>query len=68
MLGTRLNALSTAQVYYSRPRDLMLTSSAWSRSDNLHEYGNLYNPFWQTRLTDSTHTERSVVLALTRAL
>ncbi|PWF63453.1 hypothetical protein CBX96_09970 [Shewanella sp. BC20] len=68
MLGKRLNALSTAQVYYSRPRDLMLTSSSWSRSDNRHEYGNLYNPFWQTRLTDSTSTERSVVLALTRAL
>lgn len=68
MLGKRLSALATAQIYYSRPRDLMMSSSAWSRPDNRHEYGNLYNPFWQTRLSDSTPNERSIVLALTGAL
>ncbi|WP_258405074.1 hypothetical protein [Shewanella psychrotolerans] len=64
MLGDRMTALSTAQAYYSRPRDL----SAWVRADGRHEYGNLYNPFWQTRLTDSSNGERSIVLALTRML
>lgn len=64
MLGDRMTALSTAQAYYSRPRDL----SAWVRADGRHEYGNLYNPFWQTRLTDSSNGERSTVLALTRML
>ncbi|WP_326515487.1 Tad domain-containing protein [Shewanella sp. D64] len=68
MLGDRLTALATAQVYYSRPYDLMISSAAWRRSDSRHEYGNLYNPFWQTRLSDSTNSERNIVLALTRFL
>ncbi len=67
MLGDRLSAISAAQAYYSRPKDLM-TSSSWRRPDNRHEYGNLYNPFWQPRLTDTTTNERRVVLALTRIL
>ncbi|WP_258406756.1 MULTISPECIES: hypothetical protein [Shewanella] len=68
MLGNRMTALATAQAYYSRPRDLMQITSSWARRDGRHEYGNLYNPFWQTRLTDSTNGERSTVLALTRML
>ncbi len=68
MLGDRMTAISAAKVYYSRPYDLMVSSSAWRRSDGRHEYGNLYNPFWQTRLSDTTNTERNVVLALTRML
>ena len=68
MLGDRMTALSAAQVYYSRPYDLMISSSAWRRSDRRHEYGNLYNPFWQTRLSDSTNSERNIVLAITRFL
>ncbi|MCL1066084.1 hypothetical protein L2735_04585 [Shewanella olleyana] len=66
--GDRLTALSTAQAYYSRPRDLMEQYSGWARADSQHEYGNLYNPFWQSRLSESTTTERSVVLLLTEAL
>ncbi|MGI1999472.1 hypothetical protein [Shewanella frigidimarina] len=66
--GDRLSALSTAQAYYSRPRDLMSLSSSWARSDNQHEYGNLYNPFWLSRLSESTTTERSAVLLLTETL
>ncbi|MBW8183135.1 Tad domain-containing protein [Shewanella nanhaiensis] len=68
MLGDRMTALSAAQVYYSRPHDLMARTSSWSRADGRHEYGNLYNPYWQTRLSDSTNTERSAVLAITRFL
>ncbi len=66
--GDRLTALATAQAYYSRPNDLMSLTHSWSRSDGRHEYGNLYNPFWQTRLSEPTNTEKSVVLFLTRAM
>jgi len=62
MLGDRLNSISAAQAYYSRPNDL------WTRPDSKHEYGNLYNPFWQARLSDTTNLERSTALALTRLL
>ncbi|MCG9738182.1 hypothetical protein L1D32_08435 [Shewanella insulae] len=68
MLGNRMTALATAQAYYSRPKDLMQLTSSWARRDGRHEYGNLYNPFWQTRLTDSSNGERTAVLALTRML
>ncbi|WP_350997811.1 hypothetical protein [Shewanella sp. TB7-MNA-CIBAN-0143] len=62
MLGDRLNSISASQAYYSRPTDL------WTRADGKHEYGNLYNPFWQARLTDTTNLERTMSLALTRLL
>jgi hypothetical protein len=68
MSGDRMTALSAAQAYYSRPRDLMQLTSSWARADGRHEYGNLYNPFWQTRLSDTTNTERMTVLAITGRL
>ncbi|WP_242620343.1 Tad domain-containing protein [Shewanella maritima] len=68
LLGDRLSSLASAQAYYSRPRDLMMSTSAWARGDSRHEYGNLYNPFWQVRLAESTNSDRSVVYAITRFL
>ncbi|MCL2913858.1 hypothetical protein L2725_08635 [Shewanella corallii] len=67
MSGDRMTALAAAQAYYSRPRDLMSTLG-WRRSDNKHEYGNLYNPYWQPRLSDTTNGERAFVLTLTELL
>ena len=55
--GNRIHALASAHVTFERPRDLPLAGSAtpwainWGRKDNLHEYGNLYNPFWEPKLT-----------------
>lgn len=55
--GNRIHALASAHVTFERPKDLPLAGSAtpwainWGRSDNLHEYGNLYNPFWEPKLT-----------------
>lgn len=55
--GDRLYALASARVSFDRPQDLPLASSAtpwsvnWGRHDGLHEYGNLYNPFWEPKLT-----------------
>lgn len=52
----KLYGLAKAQTYFSRPADL------WQRKDKRREYGNLYNPFWQTRLVDTTDKERSAAL------
>lgn len=60
--GNQMTALASSQVFYSRPKEL------WKRSDGKGEYGNLYNPFWQPRLSKSTRSERTAVLAFVRAL
>ena len=51
LLNDRLVALSQAVPYFSRPNDV----SAFRRWDKLREYGNLYNPFWQPRLSELKH-------------
>jgi len=56
--GNSLYALSKAETYFSRPRDL------WPRGDKMREYGNLYNPFWQTRLIDNNASEQLLAAAL----
>ncbi len=64
----RLAAMGAAKVYYSRPRDLMQNSINWARSDNKMEYGNLYNPFWQVRLSAATDAEKTAVLTLSQLI
>lgn len=64
----RLAAMGAAKVYYSRPRDLMRNSINWARGDQKMEYGNLYNPFWQVRLSAATNVEKTAVLALSQLL
>lgn len=56
--GNTIYGLSKAETYFSRPKDL------WERNDGLREYGNLYNPFWQTRLIDNENVERLAASAL----
>ncbi|MCO7223844.1 Tad domain-containing protein [Pleionea sp. CnH1-48] len=62
----RIYALAKAESYYSRPEELGKRSKRWSvkwgRSDRLREYGNLYNPFWQTRLVEPSNRERWITL------
>ncbi|WP_065188321.1 Tad domain-containing protein [Shewanella woodyi] len=53
-----LFSLASAQSYFSRPDELKGRSKRpwmikWGRKDKLKEYGNLYNPFWQTKLKKS---------------
>lgn len=48
--------LSKAETYFSRPRDI------WERKDTYREYGNLYNPFWQTRLIETGAEERAAAI------
>lgn len=57
----RLSALSQAVPYFSRPNDV----SVFRRSDRMREYGNLYNPFWQPRLSELEDESRMLRLAAT---
>ncbi|MDB6063406.1 MAG: hypothetical protein JWM78_3509 [Verrucomicrobiaceae bacterium] len=58
MANNRLHAMAKAEAYFSRPDDL------WARPQGGREYGNIYNPFWQPRLTKVTATERLAAVAL----
>lgn len=59
MANNSLHAMAKAEAYFSRPDDL------WSRGAGRgREYGNVYNPFWQPRLTKLTASERVVVIGL----
>lgn len=55
--GNKLYALSTAHVTFERAVDSLPGSGSapwtiqWRRRDGLHEHGNLYNPFWEPKLT-----------------
>lgn len=55
--GGNLYGLSKAETYFSRPRDL------WLRADKKREYGNLYNPYWQTRLIENNVSEQTAATA-----
>ncbi|MDY6929652.1 MAG: Tad domain-containing protein [Pseudomonadota bacterium] len=61
LLNNRLSALSQAVPYFSRPQDV----SVFRRSDRLREYGNLYNPFWQPRLSELDDSRRLLGWAVT---
>jgi len=60
-LNNRLAALSQAVPYFSRPNDV----SVFRRWDKLREYGNLYNPFWQPRLSELENRSTMLKLAAT---
>lgn len=60
----RLTALSQAVPYFSRPNDVDI----FRRQDRLREYGNLYNPFWQPRLSELKLTDRENLLILAGAI
>lgn len=47
----QLITLAKAEPYFSRAPDL------WARADRKIEFGNMYNPFWQVRLTKSEKSE-----------
>lgn len=57
--GNSMTALSSAQVYFSRPRDLGLFESITSPSSR--ELGNLFSPYWQARLVDTSCNVRQEV-------
>lgn len=61
--GNTMRTLSSAHGYFYRPKTDTLadfTSAGWSRSDQKAEVANLFNPYWQTRLTDRTLPQRAI--------
>ncbi|WP_339897266.1 pilus assembly protein TadG-related protein [uncultured Gilvimarinus sp.] len=69
MAGNRLYASGSAQSFFARPDESHYGSREfswnveWGRSDGLHEYGNLYNPFWQTRLVEDSRPLLSMLIS-----
>lgn len=61
LAGDRVGAVSKALVYFKRPhlRD-DVTARSFFRSDDSHEYGSIYNPYWQVRLTDVSLKEKEL--------
>ncbi|RBP51385.1 pilus assembly protein TadG-related protein [Arenicella xantha] len=49
-------SVSKAEPYFSRPHDL------WARGDRNIEFGNLYNPFWQPRLIETSTSDKAAVM------
>lgn len=62
MASDKMAALAKAEAYFARPPAL------WPRRDGRLEYGNLYNPFWQPRLTETSSSERTVATLMAQAL
>ncbi|ATC86458.1 Tad domain-containing protein [Pseudoalteromonas arctica] len=58
----KITVMSKAKIYYFRD------SGMWGRSDSKWEYGNLYNPYWQVTLNDTSKDERRLFSALAMAL
>lgn len=51
-----MTAISSAQVYFSRPRGLFDNSI-----DSRRELGSLFSPYWQARLIDTPCNERQLI-------
>ncbi|MEI8624646.1 hypothetical protein P4S67_10285 [Pseudoalteromonas sp. B137] len=58
----KITVMSKAKIYYFRDNNM------WGRSDSKWEYGNLYNPYWQVTLNDTSKDERRIFSALAMAL
>ena len=64
LLGRQVSALSKARVYFERPQSTLgdKTATALFRHDGAKEYGSLFSPFWQARLTPVSDTERAAYM------
>lgn len=51
-------SMAKAEAYYARAYDL----DEFRRDDQYMEFGNLFNPYWQARLTSLTPNEKAAVL------
>jgi len=56
----KIAAVAKSEVYFSRPSDL----DYFARKDGNREKENLFSPFWQARLVDTSDLDRFFVLAL----
>ncbi|MEK8031084.1 pilus assembly protein TadG-related protein [Ideonella sp. DXS29W] len=67
LAGNKMSALSKGVVFFERPRRGVgndATASPLLRPDSAKEYGSLYSPYWQARVTDLTLGEKTTLMAL----
>ena len=55
-----IGVIAKSQVYFSRPHDLRY----FLRDDRNTEKSNVFSPFWQARLVDTTNLDRVLALAM----
>lgn len=63
--GDKMTSIGAACTFFLRP-DLNAsdrTQASLARSDGVHEYASLYNPYWQARLTQPSDTYKAGILA-----
>ncbi len=56
----RLGAIAKSELYFARPSDL----NYFVRKDKQREKANVFSPFWQARLVDTSDTDRFIALAM----
>ncbi len=56
----RIGAIAKSQLYFARPTDL----SYFLRHDKKQEKANVFSPFWQARLVDTSNADRFLALAM----
>ncbi|MFV2005181.1 MAG: pilus assembly protein TadG-related protein [Gammaproteobacteria bacterium] len=61
-----VSAVARAELYFSRPVGVGKSFGSNRRTNDIEEYANLFNPYWDVRLADPT-TERKAALGV-RAL
>jgi Putative Flp pilus-assembly TadE/G-like len=61
----QISAKSSAKIFFSRPvkNNADITGTSLFRVDNHKEVSNLYNPYWQVRLTDLSLAAKEIVYA-----
>ncbi len=62
-VGDAITAMASAQVYFSRPRELFA-----SVVDSRREIGNLFSPYWQARLVETPCVTRQQVALFSGAI
>jgi len=63
--GDQLSALSKAHVFFERPQRGLgndFTASPLWRADGAKEYGSLFSPYWQARVTDLSASEKLALM------
>ncbi|MEX2524204.1 MAG: pilus assembly protein TadG-related protein [Gammaproteobacteria bacterium] len=60
LANDQIHVLAKSEVYFKRPTDL----NYFRRGDGQEEYGSTFNPYWQARLTETSHGDRTAALKL----
>ncbi|MBT8446331.1 MAG: hypothetical protein KJO38_04225, partial [Gammaproteobacteria bacterium] len=55
-----MSVIAKSEVYFKRPLDL----DQFARGDRYVEHGSAFNPYWQARLVETSHTDRVAALAV----